>query len=181
VPRGFERIEDGGTLTIGGRLWRVVVGRGHAPEHACLHCPELGLFIAGDQVLPKISPNVSVWPTEPEADPLRLYLSSLRKVRDGVADDVLVLPSHNLPFRGLHTRIDQLLAHHDERLFECEEACVTPRTAADIVPVLFHRKLDAHQLGFALGETLAHLHFLLRAGRLVRTRRGDGVDLYARR
>jgi glyoxylase-like metal-dependent hydrolase (beta-lactamase superfamily II) len=180
VPRGFERIADGSELRIGGRLWRVLVGHGHAPEHACLHCPELGLFIAGDQVLPKISPNVSVWPTEPDADPLALYLASLAKLRAGVPDDVLVLPSHNLPFRGLHTRIDQLLAHHDERLFECEEACAAPKTAAEIIPVLFHRKLDAHQLGFALGETLAHLHYLLRAGRVTRTRRGDGVDLFTR-
>ena len=181
IPRSFERLQDGSELRIGGRLWRVVVGRGHAPEHACLYCPELRLFISGDQVLPKISPNVGVWPTEPEGNPLALFLSSLEKVRGAVLDDVLVLPSHNLPFRGLHARIEQLAQHHDERLAECEAACAAPKTVAEIVPVLFRRTLDAHQLGFALGEALAHLHYLVQTGRLARTRREDGIDLFRRR
>jgi glyoxylase-like metal-dependent hydrolase (beta-lactamase superfamily II) len=178
VPRSFRRLADGQEIEIGGRAWHVIVGRGHAPEHACLHCPELGVLISGDQVLPKISPNVGVWPTEPEADPLALYLSSLGKLRGAVPGDVLVLPSHNLPFRGFHTRIEQLLHHHEERLDTLEKACARPHTAAELVPVLFKRELDSHQLGFAVGETLAHLQRLRYAGRIRRETRADGVWLY---
>jgi glyoxylase-like metal-dependent hydrolase (beta-lactamase superfamily II) len=180
VPRSFLRLADGQEVEIGGRAWRVIVGRGHAPEHACLFCPALGVLISGDQVLPKISPNVGVWPTEPEADPLALYMSSLQKLRSAVPSDALVLPSHNLPFYGLDTRVDQLLRHHEERLETLESACATPHTAAELVPVLFKRELDAHQLGFAVGETLAHLQRLRYAGRIRRDTRPDGVWSYRR-
>ena len=181
VPRSFHRIADGSEIAIGGRLWRVVTGRGHAPEQSCLHCPELDLFIAGDQVLPKISPNVSVWPQEPDADPLSRFLDSLARLRELVPPEVLVLPSHNLPFYGLHARIDQLLAHHRDRLAEVEAACSEPASAMAIVPLLFRRRLDAHQLGFAVGEALAHLNYLVAAGRLVRRERADGVLVFERR
>jgi glyoxylase-like metal-dependent hydrolase (beta-lactamase superfamily II) len=180
VPRAFHRIADGMSIAIGGRDWRVIIGRGHAPEHACLHCPELDLLIAGDQVLPKISPNISVWASEPEANPLARYLESLETLRRAVPDDVLVLPSHNLPFYGLDTRIDQLAAHHAARLDEIEIACAIPRSTMDIVPLLFRRKLDTQQLGFAIGEALAHLHYLVAAGRLRRTGRADGVHLFGK-
>ena len=179
VPRLFHRIADGMAIEIGGRPWRVIIGRGHAPEHACLHCPELDLFIAGDQVLPKISPNISVWPNEPDANPLARYLDSLEMLRRQVPADVLVLPSHNLPFHGLDTRIDQLASHHAERLAEIEIACATPRSTMDIVPLLFRRKLDVQQLGFAIGEALAHLHYLAAAGRLRRDTRPDGVHIFS--
>ena len=178
VPDRFHRLADGMEITLGGRRWRVIIGRGHAPEHACLYCAELDLLIAGDQVLPKISPNVSLWPQEPEADPLALYLASLGKIRREVPDTALVLPSHGLPFRGLYRRIDQLRDHHDARLAELEAACAEPRTAAEIVPILFRRALDAHQIGFAVGEALSHLHYLMGLSRLVRSERSDGVYLY---
>lgn len=180
VPRAFLRLSDGQQIDIGGRSWRVVVGRGHSPEHACFYCAELGVLISGDQVLPKISPNVGVWPTEPEGDPLSSYLGSLEKLRREVSGDVLVLPSHNLPFRGLDTRIDQLLRHHAERLDALEAACARPQTAAEFIPVLFSRALDSHQLGFAIGETLAHLHRLRTMGRIRRRARSDGVWIYER-
>ncbi len=90
------------------------------------------------------------------------------------------MPSHGLPFRGLHTRIEQLARHHEARLDELEAACAEPRTCAEIVPVLFRRKLDAHQLGFAIGETLAHLHYLVNRGRMDRVERDDGVYIYRR-
>jgi glyoxylase-like metal-dependent hydrolase (beta-lactamase superfamily II) len=180
VPHRFHRLSNGATMRIGAHEWRVIVGRGHAPEHACLYCSDLDVLIAGDQVLPKISPNVSVWPQEPDADPLALYLASLDTIRREVPASALVLPSHGLPFRGLHIRIDQLAGHHDARLAELEAACAEPRTCAEIVPVLFRRKLDAHQLGFAIGETLAHLHYLVNQGRMRRAERGDGVYTYGR-
>jgi glyoxylase-like metal-dependent hydrolase (beta-lactamase superfamily II) len=131
-------------------------------------------------VLPKISPNVSLWPQEPEADPLALYLASLEKIKREVPASALVLPSHGLPFRGLHTRIDQLARHHEARLAELEAACAEPRTCSEIVPVLFRRTLDAHQLGFAIGETLAHVHYLVNRGRMSRAERADGVYTYHR-
>jgi glyoxylase-like metal-dependent hydrolase (beta-lactamase superfamily II) len=180
VPHRFHRLSNGATMQIGAHDWRVIVGRGHAPEHACLYCSDLDVLIAGDQVLPKISPNVSVWPQEPDADPLALYLASLETIKREVPASALVLPSHGLPFRGLHIRIDQLAEHHDARLAELEAACAEPRTCAEIVPVLFRRKLDAHQLGFAIGETLAHLHYLVNHGRMRRAERGDGVYTYGR-
>jgi len=179
VPRAFHRIADNMTFEIGGRRWRVIVGRGHAPEHVCLHCAELDLFIAGDQVLPKISPNISVWPNEPDGNPLGRYLDSLETLRREVPADVLVLPSHNLPFYGIDTRIDQLALHHAERLAELAAACTTPHTTMEIVPLLFRRKLDTQQLGFAIGEALAHLHYLVEAGRLTRGERADGVYLFS--
>jgi glyoxylase-like metal-dependent hydrolase (beta-lactamase superfamily II) len=178
IPRSFHRIADGTEIDIDGRLWRVVIGRGHAPEHACLHCPELDLFIAGDMVLPKISPNVSVWPNEPEGNPLARFLESLDMLRRAIPASVLVLPSHGLPFRGATTRIDQLLAHHRDRLTELEAACATPRSTMDIVPVLFRRELDTQQLGFAIGEALAHLHYLIAERRLSRSTDADGIDRF---
>ncbi|HXP76402.1 MAG TPA: MBL fold metallo-hydrolase [Stellaceae bacterium] len=180
VPHRFHRLSDGAPMPVGGRDWRVIVGRGHAPEHACLYSRDLDVLIAGDQVLPKISPNVSLWPQEPEADPLALFLASLEKIKREVPASAFVLPSHGLPFHGLHTRIDQLARHHEARLAELEAACAEPRTCAEIVPVLFRRKLDAHQLGFAIGETLAHLHYLANKGRMTRAERADGVYTYRR-
>ena len=181
IPYFFHRLVDGQLVRSGPNEWRVVVGRGHSPEHACLYSSRLDVLIAGDQVLPKISPNVSLWPQEPEADALGDYLASLAHLKTVIPASALVLPSHGLPFFGGHRRIDQLAAHHQARLSEVETACATARTASEIVPVLFRRSLDAHQLGFAVGEALAHLQHLVRLGRLRRSERADGVYLYGRR
>jgi glyoxylase-like metal-dependent hydrolase (beta-lactamase superfamily II) len=174
VPISYHRISDGETLAIGEHAWQVITGFGHSPEHAALYCEDLNLLISGDMVLPRISTNVSVFAIEPEANPVKQYLDSLQKFRH-LPDDVLVLPSHGKPFKGMHTRIDQLEAHHAERLAEVVDACMTPQSAADIVPIMFRRPLDAHQLTFALGEALAHLHMLWIDGVLVREVGEDGV------
>jgi glyoxylase-like metal-dependent hydrolase (beta-lactamase superfamily II) len=181
VPASFHRLVDGMNVEIGGRRWQVVVGEGHAPELACLYCAETGVLIAGDQVLPKISPNVSVAPHEPDGDPLARYLSSLGKLRAAVPADVLVLPSHNLPFRGLHRRIDELAAHHAERCAEILSFCQRPQSATQLVPLLFRRPLDPHQTAFALGEALAHLHYLRGQGEIERFADADGIDRFIRR
>ena len=178
VPGLGHRLVDGMVLGIGGRTWRVVVGRGHAPEHACLHCPELDLLIAGDQVLPKISPNVSLWPMDADSDPLGSFLATLEKLRGAVAGTSLVLPSHDLPFYGLHTRLQQLSDLHEGRLRQIEAACAHPRSTAELMPVLFTRTLDQHQLGFAVGETLAHLVHATQTGRINRSERSDGVLMF---
>ena len=179
MPASYVRLQDGHDVTIGGRAWRVITGFGHSPEHASLYCATLDVLIAGDMVLPRISTNVSVFAIEPEANPVRQFLDSLAKYAD-LPDSVLVLPSHGKPFRGLHVRIGQLNEHHAARLAEVREACVTPQSAASIVPVMFPRALDAHQLTFALGEALAHLHLLWFEGAVRRVTGADGVIRFER-
>ncbi|HEY3910630.1 MAG TPA: MBL fold metallo-hydrolase [Stellaceae bacterium] len=180
VPPSFRRIADGMRIEIGGRDWQVIVGEGHAPELACLYCAEAGVLIAGDQVLPRISPNISVQAHEPDGDPLARYLDSLAKLRAAVPPETLVLPSHNLPFFGLHARIDALAAHHRARCEEILAACATPQSAVDLLSLLFRRPLDRHQVAFALGEALAHLHYLLAQGALDRAQGSDGVNRFIR-
>ncbi len=172
----FRRLADGDRLTIGGRRWDVFTVHGHAPDHACLWNREDGVLISGDQVLPKITTNVSVWPDRPHANPLRQYLDSLDRFQPMDAR-TLVLPSHGLPFRGLHARLAALKQHHDTRLAETVDALDAPRTGVDLIPVLFRRELDVHQLGFAIGEVLAHLHLLESVGAV---RRLDGEDEVSR-
>jgi glyoxylase-like metal-dependent hydrolase (beta-lactamase superfamily II) len=166
---------EGQVLRIGGRDWRCWVGHGHSPEHISLHCEALDLMISGDMVLPRISTNISVIDLEPEGNPLPLYLESLQRLRVLPAS-TLVLPSHGKPFTGLHARIDQLLAHHEERLAEVMATCAeAPASAADVLPVMFKRELDLHQTTFAMGEVVAHLNALWLDGRLQRRRDAAGV------
>jgi len=136
------------------------------------------VLISGDMVLPRISTNVSVWTVEPEGNPLRLFLDSIDRYA-ALPENTLVLPSHGLPFRGMRERIAQLHEHHRLRLGEVVDACVSPKSAADIVPTLFRRELDTHQRFFAMGESMAHLHFLHAEGRLERRIGADGVFRYA--
>lgn len=173
-PASFRRMLDGDRLEIDGRSWLVMMGYGHAPEHAALYCEELGVLISGDMVLPKISTNVSVWASEPEGDPLELFLRSLRHYAT-LPEQTLVLPSHGLPFYGLRQRTDALQEHHRLRLDEVLTACQRPVSAADVVPVLFRRQLDNHQIVFAMGESIAHLNHLLHQRRVVREADADGV------
>ena len=178
VPSRYRRLMDGMVLHVGGRAWHCIAGYGHAPEHIALHCPELGVLISGDMVLPRISTNVSVIDIEPEANPLPLYLASIARLRDLPAS-TFVLPSHGKPFTGLHQRIDQLTQHHHEHYAEVIAACaVQPQSAADLLPVLFKRSLDLHQTTFAMGESVAHLHALAEAGRLAPVRGSDGVQRF---
>jgi glyoxylase-like metal-dependent hydrolase (beta-lactamase superfamily II) len=179
VPERFRRLLHGLRLRIGTHEWQCIAGYGHAPEHMALFCPALQVLISGDMVLPRISTNISVYDTEPEANPLPLYLESIRAMR-ALPDLALVLPSHGKPFTGLHRRIEQLLTHHDERCAEVLQACADgPRSAADLLPVLFKRELDMHQTTFALGEAVAHVHALLSDGRLRQSPGSDRVLRYA--
>lgn len=183
VPSSFRRLIDGGTVAIGRGAdrhdWRCHAGYGHAPEHMALHDAAGGVLISGDMVLPRISTNVSVIDIEPEADSLKLYLDSIERMRQIPADS-LVLPSHGRPFKGLHTRIDQLQSHHAARFADVLEACAGgPKSAYELVPVIFRRPLDLHQMTFAMGESVAHLHALWFAGKLTRSRSADGVFRFA--
>jgi glyoxylase-like metal-dependent hydrolase (beta-lactamase superfamily II) len=178
VAPEFRAVRAGDVIPIGDRRWEVIVVHGHAPEHACLWSPDDAVLISGDQVLPKITTNVSIWPDQPRANPLRLYLDSLSSFR-AMAAETLVLPSHGLPFRGLHARIEMLRTHHDARLAETMQALDRPRTGCELVPMLFRRALDTHQLGFAIGEVLAHLHLLEAEGTVARLS-DDGVERFER-
>jgi glyoxylase-like metal-dependent hydrolase (beta-lactamase superfamily II) len=179
LPAAHRRIRDNESFAIGAHTWRVVVGHGHSPEHASLYCEALGLFIAGDMLLPRISTNVSVWPNEPESDPVGEFLDSLTRYA-GLPPDTLVLPSHGLPFRGLHARVDALHEHHRTRLHSVSEACRTPQTAVDVLPVLFDRKFDDHHLLFAMGEGIAHLNYLMHRGTLRRSADRNGHYTFLR-
>ncbi len=178
VPARFRRLMHGMVLRIGGHDWHCIAGYGHAPEHIALHCPMLDTLISGDMVLPRISTNVSVFFLEPEGNPLPLYLRSIAALR-ALPATTRVLPSHGKPFTGLHTRIAQLEQHHAERLAEVMAACdEAPQSAAELLPVMFRRKLDLHQTTFAMGEAIAHLHALADEGRLVPTTGTDGVQRF---
>lgn len=175
VPRSFRRLQDGQTVAIGGRAWRCIAGYGHAPEHIALYCDALHVLVSGDMMLPRISTNVSVYDVEPESNALASFLESIDRFAP-LPEDTLTLPSHGKPFRGLHARIAQLHDHHRDRLAEVLDACrVAPQSAADVLPVLFKRKLDLHQTTFAMGESVAHLHLMWFDGRLRRERGPDGV------
>jgi glyoxylase-like metal-dependent hydrolase (beta-lactamase superfamily II) len=179
LPISYRRLLQEQTHRIGGREWRVIMGYGHAPEHAALYCEELEVLISGDMVLPKISTNVSVWATEPEGNPLALFLASIEHYAELPAT-ALILPSHGLPFRGVRERVAQLHEHHRLRLAELHEACDTPKAASEVLSTLFRRELDVQQSFFAMGEAMAHLHYLHAEGRLSRSTGADGVIRYFR-
>jgi glyoxylase-like metal-dependent hydrolase (beta-lactamase superfamily II) len=171
LPDGYVRVQAGDRLG----LWRAVIGSGHSPEHLCLVDDERRVIIAGDQVLPRISSNVSLTMLEPEGDPLGEWLDSLARFRAELPGDLLVLPSHGSPFRGVHPRLDALIDGHHMQLARLEERLrEAPRRAIDCFGVMFARAIDDKLLGMATGETLAHLRYLERRGRVVFETR-DGV------
>jgi glyoxylase-like metal-dependent hydrolase (beta-lactamase superfamily II) len=169
IPATYRRIYEGEEIAVGGNRWRVIVGHGHAPEHASLYCESLGLLIAGDMMLPRISTNVSAFAGVPEGNPLGRFLDSVAAL-GALPEDTLILPSHGLPFTGLHARIGQLEAHHRERCDALVAACAArAASAADLLPVLFERDItDPHQTMFAMGEAIAHLIFLEQTGAMTR-------------
>ena len=178
LPESYARLRDGDTIDVDGRDWEIVVGRGHSPEHACLYCAELNVLISGDQLLPTISSNVSVYPTEPLADPLADWLDSLRRMKDRVPADVLVLPAHGRPFRGAHHRLDQLIEEHDSCLAALTVHCREPRLTVDVFPVLFKGPIKDGNLIMATGESIAHLNYLMHQGIVERFADDAGVYWY---
>lgn len=184
LPRSFRRMEDGAVVRIGAHDWQVVIGRGHTPEHACLYSRDLHVLIAGDQVLPRISPNVSVHPMEPDVNPLAGWEASLARIRRMVPADVLVLPAHNEPFEGLHARIDRLEQALWRGVARLREALREPRRVIDLFAVLFAIPVngdDALQYALATGEAMAHLNYLNALGELEILADADGVVWYSAR
>jgi glyoxylase-like metal-dependent hydrolase (beta-lactamase superfamily II) len=168
LPPSYHPISHGDEISIGTRRFKVITGGGHALDQVMLYCAADKLFLSADQVLSKISPNVSVWAVEPEQNSLGEYLASLASLTTTLPYDVLVLPGHGVPFYGLKTRIKQLADHHEERCRLIADACrESAKTSKELVPVVFHKHvLDAHQMGFAAGELIAHVNYMLVEGRL---------------
>lgn len=177
MPLGFTRLVEGGRLTIGGRRWTVRMGGGHAPEHATLWSDD-GLVLGGDQLLPSISPNIGVYATEPEADPLSDWLEACERLAGFATADQLVLPGHKLPFTGLPLRLKQLVENHHGALARLEAHLSTPRSAAECFAPLFKRRIGAAEYGLALVEAMAHCLHLWHAGRVTRTRNDHGAFLF---
>jgi glyoxylase-like metal-dependent hydrolase (beta-lactamase superfamily II) len=177
LPAAYRRLAHGDEISIGARRFRIITGAGHSPDQVMLYCAEERLFLSADQVLSKISPNVSVWAHEPDENALGSFLRSLQSLEETLPDDVLVLPGHGLPFYGVKTRIAQLAAHHEERCQMIAKACSdVAKTSAELVPVVFHKHvLDAHQTGFAAGELIAHVNYMLVHQRLTTVHRPDGI------
>ncbi len=179
LPVEYQQVSHQDCLAIGEYHWQVVVGRGHSPEHLCLYCPELDVLIAGDQLLPRISPNISVSFLNPEADPLSDYLTSLEDLLL-LPSSARVLPAHGLVFHGLHPRVAALQLHHEERLALLLEACRQPKSAADVLGLLFNRSFGPHEMFFALGEAVAHLHHLSSNGLVQQQLDPQGVMRFLR-
>ena len=175
-PATCDFLQAGDSIEIGGRRFDVMTGQGHSPDMLMLYSESDSVLIAADQILPSITPNVSLMPSTPDTNPLQSFLDCIERLR-ALPEETLVLPSHGLPFRGLHQRIDFLREHHQLRLAEIEQALTQEKHAAALFPVLFKRKLDHQQMSFALGETLAHLAYLENQSRVVRSAQ-DGVDFY---
>lgn len=178
-PPAYQRLRDGETIRIGGRDWTIIACGGHAIEHASFYCAADKLLIAGDQVLSKISPMIGVFPAEPLSDPLSDYLSSFERFRRLPAD-TYVLPSHGLPFYGLHARVEQLADHHRQRLATLVELMARPTGSMVLTGGLFARAVAEGQGRMALAETLAHAHHLIATGRARRTLGDAGEVLFAR-
>ena len=182
LPLGFERIRDGDVLRIGGRRWRVIVGNGHSPEHATLWSEDDHLVIAGDQVLPGITPNLGVYPTEPDADPVAEWLTSCKDLSRHAREDHLVLPGHKLPFVGLPARLEELIEHHLLTLDALHEHLGTPSTAHDCLAPMYGRKIREGEYGLAIAEAVGHLNHLFQTGRIERRQRvSDGALIWERR
>jgi glyoxylase-like metal-dependent hydrolase (beta-lactamase superfamily II) len=177
IPVQFERLQEGDRIDIGAHKWQVIIGKGHSPEHVCLYSESLNVLISGDHVLPIITPNIGVYSTQPNANALEDYLSTLPQFFELPAD-TLVLPSHKQPFYGLHCRVNQLLNHHYKHLDNLRAFCKTARTVEACLPILFQRELNQHNMFFAIAEALSHLNYLYFAGQCTRSVNEQGQYLF---
>lgn len=180
MPLGFTRLHEGATIQMGGRTWDIRFGHGHAPDHATFWSRDGDVVIGGDQLLATISPNVGVYATEPNADPLGDWMDACTALQPHARDSQLVLPGHKLPFTGLPARMVQLIDNHHGALDRLRAHLTTaPSSAAECFPPLFKRKIDGGTYGLALVEAVAHLNHLHQLGEVKRTRRADGAWAYA--
>ena len=166
LPPSYKRIRGGDLIPIGRDRWRVMIGEGHAPEHVSLYCAERKILIAGDQILPSITTNVSTWHVEPELDAVGVFLKTCKTFLDVLHPDTLILPSHRKPFRNVQHRLRQLAVHHAVRLNVILDKAGAETSAGELIDVMFTPGLDGHQVGFAMGEAIAHLNHLVTLGHM---------------
>jgi glyoxylase-like metal-dependent hydrolase (beta-lactamase superfamily II) len=178
LPESYRCLRDGMKLKIGESEWQVIIGRGHSPEHVCLYCEATNILISGDQILPTISSNVSVFPTEPAANPLAFWFESLHMLKQALPEDVLVLPAHGKPFRGAHTRLDELVLEHEIGLDKLRVLCSEPKRAVDVFPALFKSRITQSNLIMATGESIAHLNYLWYRNEVTIDSDENGVNWY---
>ena len=181
LPVGYTRLRQGDVIRAGGRDWDVHMGNGHAPEHVTLWSRDDNLVLAGDQIIASISPNIGVYPTEPEADPLRDWMEACERLAGLARDDHLVLSGHKLPFTGLPVRMRQLIENHHGALRRLLVHLDEPKVAAECFTPLFKRKIDRGTYGLALVESVAHLNHLHHLGQVTRSRRADGAWLWQKK
>jgi glyoxylase-like metal-dependent hydrolase (beta-lactamase superfamily II) len=177
IPPQVHSVREGQSIRIGEHDWQIIIGRGHSPEHMCLFNPDTKVLIAGDQILPKITPHIGIHASDPEANPLQLYLDTLSNF-DHLPDDTLVLPAHGLPFYNLHPRLAYLRQHHDQRLAILEDYCAQPTKVLSTLRVMFSRRLNDFEALLGMSEAMSHLHYLMAQGRIIREVNDDGVWLY---
>ena len=178
LPSHYKRLTDNQVLQIGSLQWTVIIVEGHSPEHICLHCKSLNIMIAGDQILPRISPNISVRPDEPRANPLHNFLRSCESLKNRLNKDVLILPSHGDPFYGAHLRLQDMINEHKKGLQDLLEFCSKPRSVADVFPILFKSKINIGNMVIAVGEAVANLNYLVSSKELVVDIGNDGIARY---
>tara|TARA_B110000003_G_scaffold203741_1_gene202445 strand:- start:1439 stop:2476 length:1038 start_codon:yes stop_codon:yes gene_type:complete len=178
LPSHYKRLTDNQVLQIGSLQWTVIIVEGHSPEHICLHCKSLNIMIAGDQILPRISPNISVRPDEPRANPLHNFLRSCESLKNRLNKDVLILPSHGDPFYGVHLRLQDMINEHKKGLQDLLEFCSQPRSVADVFPILFKSKINIGNMVIAVGEAVANLNYLVSSKELVVDIGSDGIARY---
>lgn len=178
MPKSYQQLQDNDHITLGKYQWQVHVGRGHSPEHVCLFCDELNLLISGDQLLPTISSNISVWPSLPNANPLSDFLDSCHDISKVINNQTLVLPSHGLPFYGGKNRLNTLLEDAKKNIEHLYDFCLQPRTVSEVFPVLFKAKIDENNLMLAFGEAIANLNYLCAQGRIIATPDEKGINYY---
>ena len=177
IPSVYKRIEKETIFLIGGRTWQPIFGSGHSPDHVTLYNKKDQIVLGGDMLLPRITPIIAVWWQEPDGNPLDGYLKFLEGI-EVATEETIVLPAHDLPYKGLLTRIKDLIQHHQNRLEITFECCSETVTASCIMKALFRRDLDAFQTRFAIGETIAHINYLLHKKEISRHLSQDHSYLY---
>ena len=177
MPQGYSRIREGDRMKIGARDWVVRIGNGHAPEHATLWSED-GIVLGGDQLIASISPNLGLYPNEPEADPVSDWLEACERLSTHATPDQLVLPGHKLPFKGLPIRLRQLIDNHHGALQRLLEFLAEPHSAHESFLTLFKREIGGGEYGLALVEAMAHCHHLYLSGQVTRALREDGAYIY---
>jgi len=178
LPSHYKRLTDNQVLQIGSLQWTVIIVEGHSPEHICLHCKSLNIMIAGDQILPRISPNISVRPDEPRANPLHNFLRSCESLKNRLNKDVLILPSHGDPFYGVHLRLQDMINEHKKGLQDLLEFCSQPRSVAEVFPILFKSKINIGNMVIAVGEAVANLNYLVSSKERAVDIGSDGIARY---